>query len=133
MWGMGAGGALSSGGRKLIQYAIMGGVGVTALGAYGYSNPEIPGLAWAQQNRALLIAAGVGAIALGSMLTWYSSQRMMRRMTGSMSGMGGMMPGGAPLGMPMPMAPTVKVRCRSCGALEDEAAKFCSQCGAPTA
>lgn len=131
MWGMGAGGALSRGGRQLLQFAIMGGVGVTALGAYGYSNPDTPGLAWAQANRALLIAAGVGAIAFGSMLSWYSSQRMMRRMTSGMPGMGGMMPGAAPIGMPM--APAVKVRCRSCQALEDETAKFCSQCGAPTA
>jgi hypothetical protein len=27
--------------------------------------------------------------------------------------------------------PTVKVRCRSCSALNDEAAKFCNQCGKP--
>lgn len=130
MFELGAGGALSRGGRKLLQFAIMGGAGVTALGAYGYTNPDIPGLAWAQANRALLIAAGVGAIALGGMLSWYGSQRMMRGMTSGMPGMGGMMPGAAPMGMPM--APAVKVRCRSCGALEDEAAKFCSQCGAPT-
>ncbi len=30
-----------------------------------------------------------------------------------------------------PQPPAVKVRCRSCGALNDEQAKFCSQCGKP--
>ena len=28
-------------------------------------------------------------------------------------------------------APLVKVRCRACGALSDEDAKFCDQCGKP--
>ncbi|MDR1808002.1 MAG: zinc-ribbon domain-containing protein [Propionibacteriaceae bacterium] len=27
--------------------------------------------------------------------------------------------------------PVVKVRCRQCGALSDETAKFCQQCGQP--
>ncbi|HEY1380209.1 MAG TPA: zinc ribbon domain-containing protein [Gemmataceae bacterium] len=30
-----------------------------------------------------------------------------------------------------PPVPEVKVRCRSCGALNDETARFCSQCGKP--
>ena len=30
---------------------------------------------------------------------------------------------------PPPAEPIVKVRCRACGALNDEAAKFCNQCG----
>ncbi len=94
----------------------------------------------------IIIAIGVGAIALGAMLSWYSRQRMMKKMTASMpmGMMGGMpnagaggMPGGMPPGMAAmmghapgtPPAPAVKVRCRACSSLEPEAAKFCSSCG----
>jgi hypothetical protein len=140
MMGMMAGSALSTAGRKLIRLVTTGlmlsGVGMAGVGFYGQNLPPQAqaAQAFAQQHWQIIIALGVGAVALGAMLNFWASHRMTKQMTAGMGGMGGgnpMMGMQGMAGFPgMPVAKdVVKVRCRSCGTLQDEAAEFCSKCG----
>lgn len=113
---------------------MLSGVGLAGSGLYGQSlPPEAVGIqAFAKANAPLIIAIGVGAIALGAMLSFWSRQRMMSQMTAGLPAMGasGMPDMSAMMaGMGGMQKEVVKVRCGSCKSLEAEGASFCSKCG----
>lgn len=130
----GIGGSLSSGDHQLIRLATMGlilsGVGLAGYGFYG-NQQATEAQTFVQEHAKVFIGIGIAAIVLGAILNFWMSRRMMRRMTAGMAGMGGI--GGMPMmpGMGMPPKEVVKVRCKSCGSLQDEGAEFCSKCGKP--
>lgn len=130
------------------------------LDQYAAASPQAgAAMVWVRAHPTLFIGIGVAGIVVGGVLNMLSARRMTKQMMGGMpggmggmggmmgmQGMGGMGGTGGMGGMEQMQAmqalqgisgsqarEVVKVRCKSCSALELEAAAFCSKCGKPMA
>lgn len=129
--------------RKTIYYLGMAlalvGVAVFVATFFAWQN-----LSFGQSPSPAQPLAGMGLIALGSILMnlgrhgpagsgMILDPERARRDLEPLSRMGGGMLKDAldEAQLGAPQQPVVKLRCRSCGALDDETAKFCSACGKP--
>jgi hypothetical protein len=148
------GSLVSSMSQRLVRMSTMA-LMVSGAGVAGYSiyldqyAPEGSQagsfVAFFKDNARFFLILGAVGVVVGALLNFVMMRRMQKRMMGGM-GMAG--PGGMPdmgrlmamqgMAAPAVAAPPVpvelvKVRCRSCSALEAEGASFCSKCGKPMA